>query len=149
MAMVENPCRCAVKMMNARTKIIYTWCSGMGIAVGVLWIVTSICMDSRPEQIFDSSLGRVIFKPGSARQCRKEGWATTRYGRFGFPGIPDVTKLIGPKIMIWGDSHVEAQEVADADKMATVANKLWGERHPDQPMCFLSWGESGANFAKG
>jgi hypothetical protein len=132
---------------NPIQKSVCLWLAGAVYAVFLLWGVTSVCVDSRAEQVYDAELGRVIFAPGSVRQYRKEGWATTRYGKYGFPGITDVTRLAGPKVMIWGDSHVEAQEVADADKMATVASALWRDRHPERPTAFMSWGESGANLA--
>lgn len=134
-------------MKDSLIRISSVWALGVLIALLAVWGITAVTLSSRAEQVFDRDLGRVVFRPESVRQYRSEGWATTRYGRYGVPGIPDVTRMPGASVMIWGDSHVEAQEVCDPDKMAVVANAIWRERQAAKPLCFLSWGESGAAFA--
>lgn len=128
-------------------KILILWTAGGLIAVLLLWGITAVTLNSRVEQVFDSELGRVVSRPMSVRQYRTEGWATTHYGRYGIPGISDVRRTPGQKVMIWGDSHVEAQEVEDSQKTAVVANNLGLLQHVSNTVSFISWGESGACFA--
>jgi hypothetical protein len=134
-------------MDSGTRKIVFLWITGGVLSVLALWGITAVTVNSRAEQVFDAELGRVVFRPTSVRQYRTEGWATTHYGRYGIPGIPDGTRLPGQKVMIWGDSHVEAQEVEDNQKTAVVANNLWFLRHASNTVSFISWGESGACFA--
>jgi hypothetical protein len=120
---------------------------GVGAALALLWVVTGVTLSSRSEQVYDEALGRITNVPGSKVEFRKEGWATSHYGKHGVVGFDDITAVPGPKVMLWGDSHVEALEVPDSEKTAAQVNRLWRERHPDGVPTAFSWGESGANLA--
>jgi hypothetical protein len=61
---------------------------------------------------------------GHAHDFRDEGWGTTHFGKYGISGIDDVTAISGPKIAIWGDSHVQALQVADRDKVAQQVTQI-------------------------
>jgi hypothetical protein len=51
---------------------------------------------------------------------RREGFATTHYGKFGIPAIKDITLDHRKKIVIWGDSYVQARMVNDDEKIPQV-----------------------------
>jgi hypothetical protein len=61
---------------------------------------------------------------GHAHDFRDEGWATTHFGKYGISGIDDVTAISGPKIAIWGDSHVQGLQVADSEKVAQQVTQI-------------------------
>ncbi len=103
------------------------WLLGLAGAVLLTWLAGIWLLDDVPAVILDPDTGRTVKAPGTVYHQRSEGWAVTRVGRLGVNGIEDVTRVAGPKIVIWGDSFVEALQVDDQDKAAQVLTRELGE----------------------
>ena len=59
---------------------------------------------------------------------RSEGFAESTVGRHGIYGIANVESVPGPKVFIFGDSHVEAWQVGNPKKMHILLNSYLQEK---------------------
>lgn len=98
-------------------RILGKWLAGGLLSIVAIWIVTSVFSDSTPIEEWSEPLGRNILAPGSTYQERREGWATNHIGEHGLFGSRPEDLAAPSKIVIWGDSFVEAFHVEDASKM--------------------------------
>ncbi len=88
------------------------------LATALAWALTWPFVESiRPMEPVPE-LGRTLTSAGYLYRHRREGRGETRFGRYGLPAIEDVRAIEGPSVAIWGDSYVEALQVADEDKVA-------------------------------
>lgn len=94
------------------------WGLGLLGALLVCRAVAPLCTNSIEPVIVPPELGVPVRVPGTVHRHRTEGHASSHFGRFGVPGVPDIRTLPGPVIAIWGDSHVEGLVVPDPDKIA-------------------------------
>lgn len=103
---------------------------GLGFLVSFVFIAISSAVFLNSEKAYEwqPELEHYCIKPGTSVTWRSEGWARTHYGKYDVPGIPDISRLSGPKIAIWGDSYVEALQVDDDRKVARVLTGLAAER---------------------
>ena len=92
-----------------------------------MWAVSSQFLRSVIPYVRSPSTDSAIPAEGHAHDFRAEGWATTHFGKYGISGIADVTAVAGPKVAIWGDSHVQAFHVADGDKVAQQVTQISAE----------------------
>jgi len=69
--------------------------------------------------------GTWIRPPGSVHRHRSEGWGTSRFGQLDIIGFDDITRIEIPAIAIWGDSHVEAFQVEQWERMQDVLMDMW------------------------
>lgn len=93
------------------------------LSLGVIWGVTAFFTENLYPRNWSPELERNVPVTGSYFQKRTEGWATTRFGEFGLPGISGPLPREVPKVLIWGDSFVQGFHVPDEDKLA---NRLTG-----------------------
>ena len=100
------------------------WALGFVVGTLVMWAVSSHFLRSVIPYVKSPITDSVIPAEGHAHDFRAEGWATTHFGKYGISGIADVTAVSGPKVAIWGDSHVQAFHVADADKVAQQVTRI-------------------------
>jgi hypothetical protein len=104
--------------------------------------VSAIFLNSERSYEWEPGLNRYINKPGTIFNMRSEGWATTHIGKYDIPGIPDIKSIEGTKVTIWGDSYIEAWQVNDEAKTASVLTKIAREYGSEDFMAF-SVGHSG------
>jgi len=102
----------------------------MGAAVSLLpiWALSSLLSDSVDPMVFDPTVGRAVAIPGIEHRSRSEAWSHSRAGRHGIWGVPDIGALPGPKVAIWGNSHVEGLMLPDGEKIAQQVTALWRSR---------------------
>ncbi|AGF78972.1 hypothetical protein UWK_02433 [Desulfocapsa sulfexigens DSM 10523] len=117
------------------------------VSVLFIWCVGYFFCDSlRPFQ-YDSSLKKYIHTPHIFYKQRSEGFAQTHKGLFGINAIPDITKVRGNKIVVWGDSYVEAHQVNDSEKIPQVITRKLNERGLGQQLMSFGIGMSGDSVA--
>ena len=115
---------------RGRQRRLVSWIAGLVVVSALVWVVfpyfeTSICVVD-PDPV----LGINLPQPGQSLNWRREGWGTTHWGRHGVAGgVPDVTRLEGGKVLLWGDSMVEAAQVDDERKTAQQITRIWRDRH--------------------
>ena len=103
-----------------------SWAGALLISLAAANLASYLFADSTEAFVWSPVLEHSFRQPGSVHRHRSEGWADTRIGRFGVNGIADITALSGPKILFWGDSHVEGFPLADDEKLAQQFNRLPG-----------------------
>lgn len=131
--------------MNYR-KIITIWIAGFVMAAVIFWGICFLCHNSMEPNVFVPEIGRWVPKPQLVHRHRSEGWGTTLYGKYGIYGIEDILKVKGNKVLLWGDSYVEALEVDDKDKSPMQFNELWRRRR-QAPLTCAGVGAAGTNLA--
>ncbi len=115
------------------------WCKAVriviafSVSVAFIWLVGYFFCNSLTYYKYDSKLKRYVHAPGTIHKHRSEGIAITHYGRFNIQGISDITKIRKDKIIVWGDSFVEAHQVDDQFKIPQqitrqLANRGFGEK---------------------
>jgi len=108
------------KLKKFFSTVLITFFSPFFLSTLFIWVVGFFfCNTLRPFQ-YDNALGKYIHTPGTVYKQRSEGFATTHKGLFGVNGISDISKIKKNKIVVWGDSYVEAHQVNDDEKMAQV-----------------------------
>ena len=100
------------------------WALGFVVGTLVMWAVSFHFLRSVIPYVRSPITDSVIPTEGHAHDFRTEGWATTHFGKYGIGGITDVTAVSGPKVAIWGDSHVQGLHVADGDKVAQQVTQI-------------------------
>jgi hypothetical protein len=96
---------------------------------------------------YDAELNKFIHAPNTIYKHRSEGIATTYKGLFGVNAISDVTKIDKNKIVIWGDSYVEAHQVDDHFKIAQVVSKNISQKELEEQLMCFGVGMSGDSVA--
>jgi hypothetical protein len=87
-----------------------------------------------------------VAKSDSVHYRRSEGWAKTKYGKYGVPAIKDISHLKGDVIAFWGDSFVAGFHVNDKKKIAQVFTQLSRQKGYSD-LTAIGIGRAGANFA--
>lgn len=98
---------------------------GFFFSLMFIWIVSYFFVDTLVTYDLDPKIDKYVFTPGSTIKYRTEGWGTTNVGRYGVNAVPDITRISGPKVLIWGNSYVEAFQVDDQEKMPQVLTYLF------------------------
>jgi hypothetical protein len=98
-------------------RIVLKWLAGGFLSIGAIWMVTAVFSDSVPLEEWSGALGRNTLAPGTTYQERREGWATNHIGEHGLIASRPEDLAATEKIVIWGDSFVEAFHVEDSAKM--------------------------------
>ena len=111
-----------------------------------IWLTANLFGDSIAPWVWSPELEQFIHPSGHIHHMRSEGWGTTHLGRYGLAAIPDVTAIQGKKILIRGDSYVEAWQVNDRDKMAQALSRCFHSEGMDNWLA-VGRGESGATAA--
>lgn len=87
-----------------------------------IWIVGYFFKDSLPSWSYSPVLEKYTYHPDTDYFERSEGYGETYYGQYGINGYKDISANNSHKIVIWGDSFVEAHQVDDVDKIWSVLN---------------------------
>lgn len=134
------------KSFNFYLKILFIWIAGFFIALVLFCLFCLVCHNSIEPDVYAAEVDRLIPEPGLYHRHRHEGWGTTKYGELGVYGIEDIRKVAGDKVLLWGDSYVEALEVNDPEKTTMQFNKLWKEEHKNA-LTLAGVGASGTHLA--
>lgn len=94
-----------------------TWAMGFALAPLLVWGLSAPFISSVIPYAWDGQIGDFVPPAGTTLQGRDEGWAQTRMGPHGVAALPSLDG-IGPVVALWGDSYVEALQVADDEKIA-------------------------------
>ncbi len=116
------------------------------MALMLVVLVGGYFLDSYPAAVWSEDVHRRVPPEGATIQWRREGWATTRFWKYGISGVDDRCMTAKARVLIWGDSYVEALQVNDEDKAAQQATRLWSEQGRSD-LVALGVGLSGASAA--
>ena len=94
------------------------WLAGAVISTALMWLTGMIFCDSPGMLEWSEDMGGVRRASHVSLQFRSEGWATSRFGPLGLSGVSSSNDLRCPAVLVWGDSHVEALQVPDEEKLA-------------------------------
>ncbi len=117
------------------------------VSILFIWFVGFLFCDSLRPFVYDRALEKYIHTPGTIYNQRSEGFATTRKGLFGVNGISDISQIRKKKIVVWGDSYVEAHQVEDAEKMPQVVTLNLARKELDDEFICFGVGMSGDSVA--
>lgn len=102
-----------------------------------IWVAGYFFCDSLIYYEFDQKLNKMIHAPYIIYKHRSEGNANTFIGKFGINAIEDITTETKNKIVVWGDSYVEAHQVNDQNKIPQlVSNNLLKKQLGYNLLCF-------------
>ncbi len=110
-------------------RIVLKWMAGGLLSIVAIWVITARFSDSIPLEQWSEPLRRNVLSPGTTYQERREGWATNHIGDLGLIGSRPEDLAASPKVMIWGDSFVEAFHVDDRLKMHRQLTGLLQAKH--------------------
>ncbi len=133
------------QMLRPRA-LILRWASGCAMALALVVWVGGYFLDSYPSAVWSEAVSRRVPPEGGVIQWRREGWATTRFWKYGISGVDERCMSAKARVLIWGDSYVEALQVNDGDKAAQQATHLWSEQGRSD-LVALGVGVSGASAA--
>lgn len=102
----------------------------------IIWIVAFFFCNSPILYETDTALLKQIYKPGLVYKHRSEGFAETHVGKHGISGHEDITLEKGEKIIVWGDSYVEAFQVDDKEKMPQVITSILRKNKMNNLVCY-------------
>lgn len=122
------------------------WLIGFLIAFLIIWPLSLLYVDSIP--LYVKAEGGNFFHrmPGSSVRQYREGFARTNIGQYGLIGVGKINHDQTQKILIWGDSFVEAFNVPDEKKMSFVLSKM-AQRTFKDSITGVSIGRSGNSIA--
>ena len=124
------------KKKNVQSNIVQIILS-FSLSLLFIWVVGFFFCNSLFYYQYDDRLMKMIHSPNIVYKHRSEGIAKTYKGLFGINAIKDITKDSRKKIVIWGDSYVEALQVNDNYKMPQVITaKLSNKGLGENLMCF-------------
>jgi len=103
------------------------WAGGFVAASALVMLVSPYFVSSLKVYEWSPALEDYVFAKGYVHRERGEGWAATRYGDFGLSGTTPALAAQGQTILIWGDSFVEAHNVADSQKAASQVTQVFSQ----------------------
>lgn len=101
------------------------WILGFLLSFLIIWIISFLFVNTVFHYTWSPETGTWIHPPESIHRHRSEGWATSHFGQWDIIGIDDISKIKIPTIAIWGDSHVEAFQIEQREKMQEVLVGKW------------------------
>lgn len=119
-------------MMNRSVlPLILKWIAGFGLSLLAIWGITAVFTENFYPKVWAEQLGRNVSAPGWSFNNRSEAWARNDFGKLGLVGVADISTVSAPKVLIWGDSFVEAFQVPDSQKMhSQLTGMLSGDPAP-------------------
>ncbi|MGE4504600.1 MAG: hypothetical protein AB7D51_04565 [Desulfovibrionaceae bacterium] len=128
----------------SRPRAALRWVLSALCALLAVWAAGAILGNNPGPLAHDDLIGGYAPAPGTTVSWRSEGWGQTRYGRHGLlAGQDDLAESTAPKFILWCDSHVEALQVPNQEKISFVFNALTGGR----PYHCIGYGRSGQSVA--
>ena len=108
------------------------WVLGWVMASLLVALISPCFLSSLRVYEWSPELDDYVLKDGYAHRKRDEGWATTRYGPYGFNRMAGMGRSGASTILIWGDSYVEAHQVSDEQKTVYQVNQALSEQGPSR-----------------
>lgn len=107
-----------------RSKTIFNVTISFVASFFFIWLTGFFLKDSLSAFTYSTVLEKYINQPSSYSFHRSEGRGKSFFGKYGINGYPDITLNVQNKIVIWGDSFVEALQVDDNDKIWSQLNSF-------------------------
>jgi len=128
-------------MRSDLRQLFLKWSAGFSLSVLLIWSVTAVFTENAVPEVWSDQLKRNVPSKDWTKSSRREGWGKSHIGDLGLIGtsLPDISEK--PKLLIWGDSFVEAYHVSDPEKMHRQFNALHGTE-AEGPLSAVSIGES-------
>jgi hypothetical protein len=92
----------------------------MVVAFVVVYVIAYCFHNTELLYQWEPALNRFAIKPGTVHRYRSEGWGTSTIGKYDVQEIQDISKAKGPKLVIWGDSNIEAFQIDGDQKVPQV-----------------------------
>ncbi|MCA9226748.1 MAG: hypothetical protein KDA47_14095 [Planctomycetales bacterium] len=109
------------------------WWVGLPVALVVVGVIGAFSKSSVPVFQWKEHAGVFQYHPQFEFRERLEGTGETRFSPLGFSGRVDDPQPDLAKIVIWGDSLVEALQVDDASKMQNLLTRRAKSSGNDSP----------------
>lgn len=119
---------------------------GIIAALALLWLAGAWFLDSPTILIPHPELEGMGYPEGSQLLWRSEGNGKSRFGAWGVSAVPDIRTVKKPKIILWGDSYVQASQVDDDKKMAQQLTRLLAQ-HGETNSLAVGVGVAGQSVA--
>lgn len=104
--------------------VILKWFIGWCVSFGIIWLITAFCTNPIGQGSWSRKYQRYTYPEGTDVFWAEEGWGHTRYGKYGINANEDSLTNINPKVILWGDSHIQNRHVDDSLKVQTVFNSI-------------------------
>ncbi len=122
------------------------WVKGFIMSIFIIWLISACFIDSITAWVWDPVVNAYVVPGGMTYYFRSEGWGVTHIGEHGLIGTDSIKDIVEDKVVIWGDSYVEALHVPDQDKMAEQFNILCDSDRTNR-LYAISVGRSGKSVA--
>lgn len=109
----------------------------LSASVLFIWSVGYLFCNSIIYYQYDQKIKKFIHAPGTVYKYRSEGFGSTYKGLYGINAIRDISLDNRDKVVVWGDSYVEAHQVDDKYKIPQlVTTKLQLKVNNNEIICF-------------
>jgi len=112
-------------MQHSTVRIFRHWIVGAGLSLLAVWSITALFTAGGVPEEWSPVLQRNLLPEGWQTKERTEGWASSTVGDLGLLGVSASELAARKKIVIWGDSFVEATQVSDDLKMHRQLSRLF------------------------
>jgi len=128
-------------MKSELIRFLLKWSAGFVLSIVLIWTITAFFTENAVPEVWSDELKRNVPAKDWTKAGRREGWGQSHIGDLGLIGtsLPEISKK--PKLLIWGDSFVEAYQVSDSAKMHRQLNVLQ-EASTGPSLSAVSIGES-------
>lgn len=113
-----------VRKPRSPALFITKWALGFTASIFITWAVTAVFSSNIVPEEWSPELERNVRASGWTISERNEGWASSSVHDLGLIGVSDPGIRTKPKVVIWGDSFVDAIQVDDPDKMHLQLSNL-------------------------
>ena len=95
------------------------------LSLMAIWFLGAVFLTSPTVCHYDGALGLPIPVSGTSKQAREENWNSFRYGEFGLEES-DAKRTVAsePKVLIFGDSYIEADMVKPEERVQARLSKM-------------------------
>ncbi|MDF1852689.1 MAG: hypothetical protein P1U85_17765 [Verrucomicrobiales bacterium] len=123
------------------TGILAKWIAAFFITTLLIWGATAMFTQNYYPKTWSRELARNVPVSGWSFSGRSEGWAETHFGAQGLVGMGEKLPE-GSKVLIWGDSFVEAFHVPDHEKMHRQLTEMLGDEPAGSSYTAVAMGQS-------
>lgn len=102
--------------------------AGIAASIILLWLAGALFCNSPYILVPHADLKTMGYPEGSRLIWRSEGFGGSRFGKWGVAAISNICNRNEGKVVLWGDSFVEALQVDDDKKMAQQVSRLLVEK---------------------
>ncbi|MBN1905490.1 MAG: hypothetical protein JW927_10365 [Deltaproteobacteria bacterium] len=114
-------------MSDKKPYIVYlsNWLFGFFFSFLFVWVLSFFFCDTVHTFSYSTEIETWVRPPGSIHRHRSEGWGDVWFGRMDVIGEADISLIKTPSVVIWGDSHMEALQIEQKNRMPQVLTDMF------------------------